>query len=90
MLSCPFCGASETDRFDLEGRRFLVFACMFSPEVDPHFSDAEVSAALARDYSGGGTGYFRRMCDRLHLYVAAGEGAERLQQKGSVASSRGP
>lgn len=79
MVSCPFCGAAETDRFDLEGRRFLVFACMFTPAVDPATPEAELPALLARDYGAGGQGYFRRMCDRLHLYVADGEGARHLK-----------
>ncbi len=79
MLSCPFCGAPETDRFDLEGRRFLVFACMFTPAVDPAVPDAELGPKLAKEYSSGGSGYFRSMCDRLHLYVADGEGARHLR-----------
>ncbi len=80
MLSCPFCGASETDRFDLEGRRFLVFACMFTPAVDPSTPEAELPALLRREFSAGDApGYFRSMCDRLHLYVADGEGARHLR-----------
>ena len=80
MLSCPFCGAPETDRFDLEGRRFLVFRCLFSPAVDPSLSDAELAAHLSRDYRPDGSGpYFRQMCDRLHLYVTKGAGGRALQ-----------
>lgn len=79
MVDCPFCGSPETDRFDLEGRRFLVFACMFTPAVDPSVPEEALAATLAREYGPQGTGYFRRMCDRLHLYVAAGEGAQRLK-----------
>jgi hypothetical protein len=78
VLHCPFCGSDETDRIDLEGKRFLVFACMFTPQVDPSLSDEQVAAELARAYSGGGTPYFRGMCDRLHLYVTVGEGGRRL------------
>ncbi len=79
MLACPFCGAPETDRFDLEGRRFLVFRCLFSPEVDPALGDAELARHLAEVYRDGtGPGYFRQMCDRLHVYVTAGAGARHL------------
>lgn len=78
MLHCPFCGSPETDRLDLEGRRFVVFACMFTPEVDPAMSDEAVTTVLANAHPGGGSPYFRGMCDRLHLYVTAGEGGRRL------------
>jgi hypothetical protein len=84
VLACPFCGAAETDRFDLEGRRFLVFACMFTPAVDPSVPDAELPGLLAREYGEGGRGYFRKMCDRLHLYVADGEGARHLKGAGAT------
>ena len=82
MLSCPFCGASETDRIDLEGKRFLVFACQFTPEVDPAWDDSRLAAELPSRFGRSGTAYFRGMCDRLHLYVTKGEGALTLQ-KGS-------
>jgi hypothetical protein len=78
VLTCPFCGAAETDRFDLEGRRFLVFGCLFSPSVDPKLTDAEIAEHLARDFGANGAGYFRSMCDRLHLYVTKGAGARAL------------
>jgi hypothetical protein len=79
VLVCPFCGAAETDRFDLEGRRFLVFRCLFSPEVDPALSDEEMARHLTEVYrDGAGAGYFRRMCDRLHVYVTQGAGARHL------------
>jgi hypothetical protein len=78
MLHCPFCGADETDRLDLEGKRFVVFACMFTPQVDPARSDEEVAAELSRAHPVGATPYFRGMCDRLHLYVTVGEGGRRL------------
>ncbi len=92
MLRCPFCGAAETDRFDLEGRRFVVFACMFTPEVDPGLGDRELGEHLAEAYRADGSGaYFRRMCDRLHLYVTAGEGARALgAPDGSDAPSEPP
>ncbi len=79
MVVCPFCGAPETDRFDLGGRRFLVFGCMFTPAVDPSVPDERLGEELVRQFSTNGSGYFRRMCDRLHLYVAAGEGARQLR-----------
>lgn len=72
MLSCPFCGAPETDRIDLEGHRFLVFGCMFTPEVDPALADAEIAERLPRDFGTDGSGYFRRQCDRLHLFATRG------------------
>lgn len=55
-----------------------MFACMFTPEVDPARSDEEIAAELAAAHPDGGGRYFRGMCDRLHLYVTAGEGGRRL------------
>ena len=81
MLHCPFCGSAETDRIDIEGKRFVVFACMFTPDVDPRWTDEEVAAELAKTHPDGGGRYFRGMCDRLHLYVTAGEGGRRLTTK---------
>lgn len=79
MLTCPFCGAEETDRFDLDGKRFVVFRCLFTPAVDPAMSEAQLARQLAKEYRGGaGGGYFRQMCDRLHLYVTKGGGAREL------------
>ncbi len=66
---CPFCGAAESARLTLEGTRFLVFPCMFTPSVDPAWNEAEISQHLATDYAEGGTRYFRGICDRLHRYV---------------------
>lgn len=85
MLSCPFCGASETDRFSLEGHRFLVFRCLFSPEVEEGLSDAEVGERL-KAFAAQGPAYFRGTCDRLHVYVTRGAGALRREQ-GSLATS---
>jgi hypothetical protein len=74
VLKCPFCGADETDRFDLDGQRFLVFACMFTPAVDPRWDERELAEHLVTAYPPDASGaYFRRMCDRLHLYVTKGE-----------------
>ncbi len=78
MLACPFCGAPETDRIDLEGKRFLVFRCLFTPEVDPALSEPELDLALRSRYAGPGAAYFRGTCDRLHLFVTKGEGARAL------------
>jgi hypothetical protein len=78
-MECPFCGAAETDRFDLEGKRYLVFRCMFTPAVDPTATDTEIAAQLRREYADGAKdGYFRQMCDRLHLHVTQGPGATAL------------
>lgn len=83
MQTCPFCGGPETDRFILDGRRFLVFRCMFTPEVDPALSEDEVADYLRTHFRpGGSSGYFRGMCDRLHLHVTKGEGARQLLQGG--------
>ena len=70
VLRCPFCDAPETDRFELEGQRFVVFGCMFTPSFDPRTSEAEMAERLGREYGPQGPGYFRSMCDRLHLVVA--------------------
>lgn len=80
MLRCPFCGAPETDRFDLEGRRFLVFECMFSPAVDPKLSEEELDRFLRSEFGRDSSrAYFRQMCDRLHLYVTKGDGGRALE-----------
>lgn len=78
MLSCPFCGSPETDRLEIEGHRFLVFGCMFTPELEPGLSDDEIAERLVHVYAPQGAGYFRRTCDSLHVYVAKGEGARAL------------
>jgi hypothetical protein len=78
MLTCPFCGAPETDRIDLEGTRFLVFRCQFSPQVDPAWDDERLAHELVRLHADQGNAYFRGMCDRLHLFVTKGEGAREL------------
>jgi hypothetical protein len=79
MVTCPFCGALETDRFELEGRRFLVFACMFTPELDPSLPESEIDDRLRRDYpSGHARAFFRGTCDRLHYFVTVGAGARAL------------
>ena len=75
MLNCPFCGAAETDRFEVEGQRFIVFGCMFSPSVDPALSDPQVEALLWREYGPQGSAYFRGICDRLHRMVTLPEGS---------------
>ena len=77
MLSCPFCGAPETDRFTLEGHRFLVFKCLFSPEVEEGLTDEEIVERLAV-FKSQGPAYFRGTCDRLHVYVTKGAGARSL------------
>lgn len=78
MLACPFCGAPETERLDLEGRRFLVFRCLFTPEVDPALSDPEIVERLAAAAAPGARRYFQGTCDRLHVYVTKGAGARFL------------
>jgi hypothetical protein len=77
-ILCPFCGSPLTDRLDLEGRRFLVFRCMFTPEVDPALTDAELAERLPAEFGSRGETYFRGTCDRLHGYVTKGAGARTL------------
>lgn len=91
MLTCPFCGAAETDRIEIEGHRFLVFGCMFTPNVDEAANDDEIRESLGK-YARPGTSklYFRGMCDRLHLFVAKGEGARVLQQGSADAADPSP
>jgi len=80
MLACPFCGSAETDRIELEGKRFVVFGCMFTPEIDPAWPEAELASRLEQVYRADATGaYFRRTCDHLHLYVTAGAGGRVLR-----------
>ncbi len=88
MLVCPFCGAPETDRIDLEGKRFLVFRCMFTPEVEPGLSDDEVAERLRGAFGPSGRDYFRGTCDRLHVYVTRGEGARLLTSTAPEAARR--
>ena len=78
MLACPFCGAPETERLDIEGTRFIVFRCLFTPEVDPAWDEDRLASEIATSYGKEGSAYFRGMCDRLHLYVTKGEGAAEL------------
>ena len=89
-LTCPFCGAPETDRFSIEGHRFLVFRCLFSPEVEEGLTDDEVVERL-RAFAAEGPAYFRGTCDRLHLFVTKGEGARQLGADSAPGTtSRGP
>ncbi|MCI4340193.1 MAG: hypothetical protein L3J73_02855 [Thermoplasmata archaeon] len=75
---CPFCGQRESDRIELEGRRFLVFPCLFTPEVPPTLGESELAALLTQEYAGRGPKFFQGTCDRLHLYVTKGAGARAL------------
>ncbi|MGC2288563.1 MAG: hypothetical protein WA688_01725 [Thermoplasmata archaeon] len=90
MLSCPFCGAPETERLDVEGARFLVFACMFTPRVDTNLSDDEVAERLRAAVGTDAGQYFRGTCDALHVYVTKGEGARFLIGPDRPTASRGP
>lgn len=80
---CPFCGREETDRIDLDGRRFLVFPCLFTPSVDPALDEAALAEHLASTYRAGDPAFFRGMCDRLHLYVTKGPAARELGAAGA-------
>jgi hypothetical protein len=90
VLSCPFCGAPETDLFELDGHRFLVFRCMFSPEVEPSLSDGEIEERLRAAFGTQGDAYFRATCDRLHVYVTKGDGARILTGRTGAASPPQP
>jgi len=78
VLSCPFCGAPETDRVEIEGARYLVFRCLFTPRVEPGLADPEIAERLERLAGPDRAAYFRRTCDALHVYVTKGEGARLL------------
>lgn len=88
MLHCPFCGAAESDRIDLDGDRFLVFECMFTPQVDPSLPDDRLEAHLRQTYEGSSAQYFRSMCDRMHLFVTQGAGAKTLLSRSGALRSR--
>jgi len=64
----------------LEGRRFLVFRCLFSPAIDPKWTDAEIAPRLVSEFGPDGPGFVRRTCDKLHLYVTKGAGARALEE----------
>ena len=81
---CPFCGAPETDRLDVDGRRFLVFRCLFTPRVDPALGEDALSQHLSTTYRKGDPAYFQGMCDRLHFYVTKGPGAKELGAPGAL------
>ncbi len=51
---------------------------MFSPTVDPAWSEEALGQHLRETYSGASGAYFRGMCDRLHLFVVQGDGAREL------------
>ncbi|MFZ0830063.1 MAG: hypothetical protein WCB18_06615 [Thermoplasmata archaeon] len=78
MLNCPFCNAAETERLDVEGQRFLIFGCMFTPRVEAGLSDEEIADRLRAAVGTDATRYFRGTCDALHMYVSKGEGARFL------------
>jgi hypothetical protein len=82
MLHCPFCDAPETDRIEIDGRRFLVFRCMFTPEVEPELNESEIAERLEARFGSDGRPYFQGTCDRLHVYVTKGEGARILAPSG--------
>jgi hypothetical protein len=78
VLTCPFCGAPETERLDVEGARFLVFRCMFTPRIEPELTDAEIAERLRAAAGSDARRFFQGTCDALHVYVTKGEGARFL------------
>jgi hypothetical protein len=91
VLNCPFCGARETERIEIEGARYLIFACMFTPRIEPGLSDEEVAERL-RAVGTDASRFFRGTCDALHVYVTKGEGARFLTGPAGKAgpASHGP
>ncbi|MCL4324040.1 MAG: hypothetical protein M1144_01030 [Candidatus Thermoplasmatota archaeon] len=67
-LLCPFCGREEAEREMIEGKRLIVFPCMFSPLVELSVPEDALQEHLNSTY-GKDPAYFRRQCDRLHLAV---------------------
>jgi len=90
VLSCPFCGAAETDRIEIEGQRFLVFGCMFTPRVELGLDDGEVAARLDALRAIDRRRYFQGTCDALHVYVTKGEGARFLTNSGPAEPPAAP
>ena len=88
MLNCPFCGASETARLEIEGARFLVFGCMFTPRIEPGLSDEEIADRLRAAVGSDSNRHFQGTCDALHMYVTKGAGAQFLT--GSTAGGSRP
>jgi len=86
VLNCPFCGAPETERLDIEGSRYLIFRCMFTPRIEAGLTDPEIAERLARIVGPDRTAFFRRTCDALHVYVTKGEGARVLTGRPPVGS----
>lgn len=72
-LHCPFCGAVESERFVLEGRRVIVFPCEFTALTDPAWPEEDLPRHLRATYGAEGRDYFRRQCDRLHYFVVSAE-----------------
>ena len=82
MLACPFCGAPETERLEIEGTRYVIFRCQFTPRVEAGLTDPEIAERLGQMVGPDRTAYFRGTCDALHVYVTKGEGARWLQSPG--------
>jgi hypothetical protein len=78
VLNCPFCGAAETERLEIDGSRYVIFPCMFTPRVEAGLTDPEIAERLARLVGADRSSYFRKTCDVLHVYVTKGEGARLL------------
>lgn len=64
-LFCPFCGQGETEQCIIEGRRLIVFPCMFSPTVDVNVPEDRLQEYLDQKYRGKET-YLRKQCVGLH------------------------
>jgi hypothetical protein len=84
---CPFCGVAESDRLDVDGRRILIFPCLFSPSVDPSLDEEALGRHLSETYRAGDATYFRGMSDRLHYFVTKGPGAHALTAPDRAGSS---
>jgi hypothetical protein len=90
MAQCPFCGAAETDRVSVEGLRYIVFACMFTPQVSPSIPEEQIERHLRETYGTVGEVYFRRQCDLMHLFVTKGAGGRVLTGVDAAEPSTAP
>jgi sarcosine oxidase delta subunit len=73
-LLCPFCGQRETERCVIEGRRLIVFPCMFSPLVDVNIPEESLQEYLDQRYRDKET-FLRKQCAGLHMTMVVRENA---------------
>ena len=71
LLHCPFCGQEESERCVIDGRKMIIFPCMFSPAVDGVVPEEGLQAYLQERYGKDGR-YLRRQCQALHSVAVVG------------------